>query len=420
MVAILASDWGLGKAAALPPERRPHAGAPRVLDEAVTLPAAVLLDSAMRHNLAWMQRFIDRHGLQLAPHGKTTMAPALFRRQLDGGAWGITVATAQQAAVAVAHGVERVLIANQLVGRANIELVTDLVARRGTELFCLVDSPAGADRLAEVVRRRELTLNVLLELAPTRDQGGFRTGVRDEAQLADTLAAIAAQAPYLRLCGVEVYEGVLFDGAEICRYLARAVAVASELARAGAFGRSPAILTGAGSAWYDVVADAFAGLDPALDLEAVLRPGCYLSHDAGLYRQAQTAILARNPVAASMREALRPALQIWAAVQSRPDPDRAVIAMGKRDVAFDAGLPLPILHHRPGRDATPRSAPAHWRVDGLMDQHAYLVCAPADDLAVGDFLGFDVSHPCLTFDKWRSLLIVDDDYHVVERIETFF
>jgi D-serine dehydratase len=395
-------------------------GGGRLLDGEVTLPAAVLIESALRHNLDWMQRFVDAYGLTLAPHGKTTMAPALFRRQIAGGAWGITVATVQQAWVAAAHGIDRVLVANQIVGAANIALAAELIARDGTELFCLIDSADGAEQLAAGMRARGVTIDVLLEVAPTRDQHGARAGVRDDAQQAATLAAIAAGAPHIRLAGVEVYEGVLVEEDEIRAYLARAACIAAELARGGAFGRSPAILTGAGSAWYDVVAEVFGGLDRSLGIEVVLRPGCYLTHDAGLYRNAQAAILARNPVAARMRGGLRPALQIWAAVQSRPDPDRAVVAMGKRDVAFDAGLPMPILHCRPGRDEVPAAAPPGWRVTGMMDQHAALACAKGDDLRVGDLIGFDVSHPCLTFDKWRTLLIVDDDLACIERIETFF
>ncbi|MCC2977070.1 amino acid deaminase [Sphingomonas sp. PL-96] len=393
---------------------------PGLLQGEVTLPAAVLIGSAMRHNLDWMQRFVDRYGLRLAPHGKTTMAPALFRRQMERGAWGITVATAQQAAVAAANGIGRVLMANQLVGRANIDLVADLLEASSFEFFCLVDSSDGVALLGQAMRDRGLTIDVLLELAPEPDQPGFRTGVRTEAAQAAVLDAIAAWHPHVRLAGVELYEGVLSDEQEIRRFLIRAVAVTEELARAGRFGRTPAILSGAGSAWYDLVADAFARLDPALGVEAVLRPGCYLTHDAGIYRASQDAILARNPIAASMREGLLPALQLWACVQSIPDATRAVVALGKRDVAFDAGYPIPIRHFRPGRDRQPEDVPGHWAVTGMMDQHAYLSIAPDDALRVGDLIGFDISHPCLTFDKWRSLLIVDDDYRAIERIETFF
>ena len=66
----------------------PETGSDLLAD--VSLPAAVIHEPALAHNLAWMQRFAEAHGAYLAPHGKTTMAPALFQRQLDAGAWGIT------------------------------------------------------------------------------------------------------------------------------------------------------------------------------------------------------------------------------------------------------------------------------------------------------------------------------------------
>ncbi len=55
-----------------------------------------------------------------------------------------------------------------------------------------------------------------------------------------------------------------------------------------------------------------------------------------------------------MHEGLEPALQVWAYVQSIPEAEKAIIAMGKRDAAFDSGLPVPALHYRPG-DAEPET-----------------------------------------------------------------
>lgn len=386
----------------------------------VPLPAAVLSESRMAHNLAWMRAFIDAYGLALAPHGKTTMAPALFRRQLEAGAWGITVATSQQAQVAAAHGVQRILIANQVVGAANLATIAELAADPDLELMCLVDSPAGVALLGEACRARGATLDVLVELAPEPDQPGLRTGVRDEAQLAAVLEALDAWRGALRLAGVEFYEGVLPDADQVRRFVRRAVEVVARLVAEGRVERVPAILTGAGSAWYDVVAEESAAVAQDGTVQVLLRPGCYISHDDGLYRVAQEGILRRNPVAPGLGEPLQPALRIWAAVQSIPDPTRAVVAMGKRDVAFDAGLPRPATLFRPGRDSLPGAVPAHWEVTGLMDQHAYLAIAPGDDLAVGDVLAFDISHPCLTFDKWRRVLVADDAFEVVDVVETFF
>ena len=398
------------------------AGAPawNLLAGDVPFPAAVLSERRIRHNLDWMRAFIDTYGLSLAPHGKTTMAPRLFQRQLDAGAWGITVATSQQARVAAAHGVRRILIANQIVGAANLAATAELAALPGMALFCIADSAAGVALLGAVCRQRGTTLDVLIELAPEPDQPGFRTGVRDAAGLDAVLVELKRWRGHLRLSGIEFYEGVLSDEGDVRCFVRRAAATTTRLLADGSFERTPAILSGAGSAWYDVVAEETAPIARSGDVEVVLRPGCYISHDDGLYRTAQEQILKRNVVAPTFGEALMPALRIWAVVQSLPDAARAIVAMGKRDVALDAGLPRPATVFRSGRDDWPVVAPPHWNVTALMDQHAYLAIAPGDDIAVGDVIAFDISHPCLTFDKWRKLLVVDDDYRCIEVVETFF
>lgn len=410
---------GLGR---LPSHWRAGDPAPpwRVLGGEVSLPVAVLRDARVAHNLAWMQRFVGTYGMQLAPHGKTTMAPRLFERQRAAGAWGITVATAVQAQVAAQSGAGRVLIANQVVDAGNIAILADLVGAGVCELFCLVDSATGVEMLGRAFAQAGLAMQVLLELGPPQGEAGFRTGVRTPTEESAVLDAVARWSPHVRLAGVEVYEGVVGHEAGIRALLRRAVAVAAAIDAGGGFHRSPAILSGAGSAWYDVVAEEFAAATAGGRFELVLRPGCYLSHDGGLYAAAQADILARNPVAAAMQGGLLPALELWAAVQSIPDEGRAVVAMGKRDVAFDTGLPHPILHHRPGRAELSLAAPEHWAVMGMMDQHAYLEIAPGDDLRVGDVLGFAISHPCLTFDRWRQLLLVDEDYRCLEILDTFF
>lgn len=386
----------------------------------VPFPAAVLRESRIQHNLEWMRAFMDAYGMALAPHGKTTMAPALFRRQIEGGAWGITVATSHQAQVAAEAGVKRILIANQVVGMANIAALADLLELPELRLLCLVDSPASVALLGEVCRARGVVLDVLIELAPAPDQPGLRTGVRDQAGLDAVLAALAQWPDALRLSGIEFYEGVLPNEAEIRRFVQRAVATTDRLIASGAIASGPAILSGAGSAWYDIVAEETATLAQSGAVEVVLRPGCYISHDDGIYREAQARILERNPVAPTLGTALLPALQVWAVVQSIPDAGRAVVAMGKRDVAFDAGMPRPATVYRPGRDTVPNEVTAGWEVTGMMDQHAYLTFAPGDDIAVGDVIAFDISHPCLTFDKWRRLLVVDDEQTCIEVVETFF
>ncbi len=386
-----------------------------LLREELSLPAAVLYEDRLVHNLQWMRKFMGAYGVQLAPHGKTTMSPKLFARQLAEGAWGITLATAQQTAAAAAHGVKRVLMANQLVGRRNMEIVADLLRDPGFEFFSLVDSAALVDQLGAFFRARGQQLQVLLELGV---EGG-RTGVRDAAQQAEVLDALSRWPDALSLAGVELYEGVLQEEADIRKFLQRTVAVTREIAAAGRFGRSPVVMSGAGSAWYDVVAEEFSRTDIGAPIDIVLRPGCYLTHDVGVYRAAQERILSSNPVAQKMREGLLPALQLWAYVQSVPEARRAIIGMGKRDAAFDAGMPIPAQLYRPG-EAAPVAVPAHWKVTGMMDQHAYLEIEAGDDVRVGDMIAFDISHPCLTFDKWRHIPVLDSQLRVIDIVQTFF
>ncbi|HEF5875580.1 TPA: amino acid deaminase [Burkholderia cenocepacia] len=389
-----------------------------LLAEDVSLPAAVLYADRVEHNLNWMQAFVQQYGVKFAPHGKTTMAPQLFRRQLDAGAWGITLATAHQTQAAYHGGVRRVLLANQLVGRQNMTIVAGLLSDPDFEFFCLVDSADSVDQLGRFFGDAKRSLNVLIELGVP----GGRAGVRDAAQREAVLAAIARYPDTLKLAGIELYEGVLKEEGEIRAFLQQAVALTRELAEAGRFARTPAILSGAGSAWYDVVAEEFKKASDAGFAEVVLRPGCYLTHDVGIYKKAQTDVFARNPIARSMGEGLLPALQLWAYVQSVPEADRAIVALGKRDAAFDAGLPEPARHFRPGRDTAPRDVAAAegWAVTGMMDQHAYLQIPPGADVKVGDMVAFDISHPCLTFDKWRQVLVLDPQFRVTEVVETFF
>ena len=384
-----------------------------LLDEQLSLPVAVLYESRLTHNLQFMQEFARRYQMKLAPHGKTTMAPALFRRQLEAGAWGITVATAQQAAVAAAHGVPRILMANQLVGRRNCELVADALAEQTFEFFCLVDSVEGAEQLGRFFAARGQRVNVLLELGVA----GGRTGIRSDAARDQVLRVIREHSASVTLAGVELYEGVLSDEAEIRAFLQHAVRVTLELLHAQHFERDPPLLSGAGSAWYDVVAEEFSEAARS-GVEIVLRPGCYLTHDAGIYGEQQARIAARNPVAKAIGCGLLPAMQVWAYAQSLPEPGLAIVGMGKRDVAFDAGLPQPVLHYRPGA-AAPQSAGADWQTVRLMDQHAFVEVGAAD-VRVGDMLAFDISHPCLTFDKWRVVPIVNDEYRVIDLLPTYF
>lgn len=386
-----------------------------LLHEDLSLPVAVLYEEKLAHNLAWMQKFAEAYGAKLAPHGKTTMAPKLFARQLQAGAWGMTLATAHQVRVAYEHGVRRVLLANELVGRQNMEAISRLLEDRDFEFFCLVDSAELVELLGQFFSSRKQRLSVLLEVGIA----GGRTGVRNREQLQAVSVALDSWRDSLVLCGVELFEGLVSDERAIRDFLQNAVNITKQLSQANRFQRTPIILSGAGSAWFDVVAELFSKAKFDTEIEILLRSGCYLTHDAGVYRDAQTRMMKENSVAQKMAPGLVPALHLWAYVQSVPENNIAILGFGKRDAAFDLGLPTPALHFRPGQQA-PAPAPQNWKVTRLWDQHASMEIPDGADLRVGDMIGFDISHPCLTFDKWRYLPVLDSKFNVIDVVETFF
>ncbi|HCT9406781.1 TPA: amino acid deaminase [Raoultella ornithinolytica] len=385
-----------------------------LLAEEVCLPAALVKKTALENNIAWMQRYADTRGVSLAPHGKTTMTPWIFQAQQRAGAWGIGVGSAWQASAAMASGIERVLMVNQLVGQANMQVVSQLKAHyRAVDFLCCVDSLANARTLSAFFSARQQTLDVLIELGVP----GGRCGCRSvDAALA--LAQEVATLPGLTLRGLELYEGVLHGDdpqPQVEALLRQAAGLACQMAPLveGEF-----ILTGAGTVWYDVVCNVWLAAQKPDRCRVVIRPGCYITHDVGIYEIARQELIARDPIACDLGVDLTSALELMAMVQSVPEADRAVVNFGKRDCAFDAGLPQPVAHYRHGK-ALPLQADEIVSV-GIMDQHCMLRLAPGCDVQVGDIVVFGTSHPCLTFDKWKTLLLVDDEYNVLEELDTLF
>jgi D-serine deaminase-like pyridoxal phosphate-dependent protein len=369
-------------------------------------PLLVLRESALAHNLDLMARWCAAHGASLAPHGKTTMSPELWHRQLEAGAWGITAANVAQVRVMRAFGVERVVLANELVEPVSLRWVADQLARDPAfDFYCLVDSVAGVDRMSQALGRPSRAVPVLVELG---FQGG-RTGARTEQEaLAVARAAEASDA--LELAGVEAYEGILHgdDEKAVLHEVDAFLDRVQRLVEAVALARDEVVVTAGGSAYFDRVAER---LRSAPGTRLVLRSGCYVTHDSGFYEHL-------SPLGARSdgTERLRAAFEAWGAVVSRPEPGLALLLLGKRDVAHDIDLPMPFAV---AHDGVMRSAGA-MTVTDLNDQHAYLRLPPDDPLAVGDLVGCGISHPCTAFDKWRLIPVVDDDHTVVDAVHTFF
>ena len=374
-------------------------------------PVLALSAERLEHNLALMETYATRHGLAFAPHGKTSMAPQLFRQQIERGAWGITLAVPHQVRVARRFGVERVFLANELVDPAALRWIAgELAGDEDFRFICYVDSVRGVELMDAALQGASRPLDVVVELGAGE---GARTGVRTEAQCAAVADAVAGTRT-LRLVGVAGYEGEVpqADPERVHAWLRRLTALAADFDKAGRFaGLDEIVVSAGGSAWFDAVADVFAEIPelsaPVLKL---LRSGAYVSHDDGHYRE----VTPFNRV--PEEGALEPAFRLWAQVVSRPSPGQAFANAGKRDAAYDLDLPFAQVVHAGGAE---RPA-AGITVTGLSDQHAWLRTGDGADLEVGDWVGMGLSHPCTSFDKWQLIPLVEADGTVVDYIRTFF
>ena len=380
-----------------------------ILEEDLPLPLVTLRRSALEHNIGQMRSYCTAHGVDLAPHGKTTMAPQIFKLQFEAGCWAMTAATAEQLQVYRHFGVRRILFANELAGRANTEIVARLIQEGEWEMTCFVDSVEAVEELIESSRSTGMKapFRVLIEVGY---QGG-RSGLRDLTQLLPVARAIQGSDGRVELAGVSGFEGLLpIDRSEesqsaIHGYIRTVGEAVDALAE-----HLPAsfIVTAGGSSAFDHVVEELSGRWRGAHV--VLRSGCYVTHDHNMY--------ARSSPLRSGPAALLPALELWSYVNSVPEPGLALLTFGRRDAPFDYGFPVPIKYARKGsRSLLPLEGA---RIRAMNDQHGHLELPPNLRLHVGDRVVLGISHPCTAFDKWKLIPVVDDDETVVDGILTFF
>lgn len=413
------------------PRRRSELAAAgwNVLAGDLPLPIAVLKRSALEHNLQWMQQRVREWGVDLAPHGKTSMSPQIFKRQMDAGAWGLTFATVTQLAVGVAAGARRCVIANQVLDDQDLAALQHLLQTHADlRVMFLVDSLAQLGLIEDWFGRNHggKPFELLLEIG----MDGARTGCRSHDDAMALARAVRASAA-VRLAGIECYEGLWATGesevdrARVDALMDRVDAVAREAVAEGLFeGEGDEVIVSAGgSAVFDLVAGR---LRPALGrpVRGLLRSGCYVTHDHGFYRRMVHGVDTRLGCGADCEgcDSLRPAMEVWASVQSCPEPGLALLTVGKRDVSFDMGLPTPIAR-APRGVRVPQAVPESWTISALNDQHAYLRWDAAEQPiapVVGERVALGISHPCTTFDKWQWMPVVEDDYRVVDAVTTHF
>lgn len=380
-------------------------------------PVATISMDAVRANAAAMRDWCAAHGVSLAPHAKTTLSPELIEVQREHEVWGLTAALPRQVELLWQQGMPRVIMANELTDPAAIAwLGRRLAGDESLELFLYADSVANVGILDAAMQTVQDSaggrpLDVLIELG---HEGG-RSGARSVEQAVAVADAVIAS-PRLRLAGIALFEGTL--GAHrtpetvsrVDDFLGELAALLAALS--GRFEHPDPIVTAGGSHFFDRVVAVLAAPAREHGARLVLRSGCYLVHDHGIYGTG-------TPNATGVRDAptFRAALNVWARVISCPEPGLALLDAGRRDVSFDAGFPIPLERVR----ASDRLDLEHAaRIDALGDQHAFLRFERHVDVGPGDLVRLGISHPCSTFDRWNLMLVVDPHDAVVGTIRTDF
>jgi len=377
------------------------ASKPNIFSSGFQFPIMVLKDNALKHNIDRMARFCKSVGAELAPHVKTTMSPQIAQMQVVAGAFALTIANFWQAEIFRSFGFKKLIIANEVLDPSAIAAISELNGKQAAEIIFYVDSLAGL----EIVKKhtsKDGIQNLFIEIGTDNGRGGVR-----DLDLVTTIAKNISEDPRLKLRGVTGFEGAVPNAARtsagedsVNKFCQKIVAAANN-----AFpykSESEFIISAGGSAYFEIVASELNKFDKPKIL--LLRSGGYVTHDSKYYEEVY-------PFRDS-NDLLLPAIEVWAQVISAPEKDFGVLNLGKRDVGCDLHNPIPVARY------SDKLSKFSGEIEKLNDQHGFM--RSQEEFAVSELIGLGISHPCTTFDKWRLIPLVNDNYDVVDCIHTFF
>ena len=272
-------------------------------------PAVIVDLDVMDQNLARMADYCRDHQLLLRPHTKTHKIPELAKRQIEGGATGITVAKLGEAEVMLNAGITDILIAYPIVGAEKAARLAKLAEQANISVS--LDSEEAARAISAAVSKQGVEVRVLAEL----DVGFARCGVSNEAQLL-TLARKVISLPGLEFKGVMFFPGHF--GVVPEERAAMRIQVNELLDRVlGVFAREgvPLAIVSGGSTPAAYEGSLFRGVNE-------VRPGTYIFND-------------RNTVDVSAATLNDCALSVVVTIVSTSVPGRAVIDGGSKTFSSD-------------------------------------------------------------------------------------
>jgi D-serine deaminase-like pyridoxal phosphate-dependent protein len=374
---------------------------PNLFTSGIQFPMMVLKESALKNNISVMAEYCRSVGAELAPHVKTTMSPQIAQMQVDAGAWALTIANFWQAEIFRKFGFKKLIIANEVLDPSAISEIAKLNAKGKAEIIFYVDSLVGLNIVKEATPKGG-KINLFIEIGTDHGRGGVR-----ELSLVKELAQEIKKDSRLHLRGVTGFEGAVPNAARtsegetavhaFCKKIVDAGEVAFEFKSDETF-----IVSAGGSAYFEIVAEELNKFSKPKIL--LLRSGGYVTHDHIYYEEIYPFKNTGKP--------LLPAIEVWSQVISSPESGFGVLNLGKRDIGCDLHNPIPFAKYAGKVEKFTGT------IEKLNDQHGFM--RSEDKFAVSELIGLGISHPCTTFDKWKLIPLVNDDYVVVDLIHTFF
>lgn len=311
-----------------------------------------------------MQRLADlakEAGVKLRPHTKTHKSPFIAKQQLDLGATGITTAKLGEAEVMADAGIDDILIAFPLYGKAKLKRFAALVEKVKNAMVALDDIKV-AQGINEVGEKLGRVIPIYVDI----DTGLHRMGREPDESIAPILEM--AKLPFIQVRGLMSHTGHAYkeETEEKIREVAiqdavMMYSVREQLQKHGVI--VPEISIGA-TATARFVKD--------IPYATEMRPGMYVFND-------------RFVMEAGGAKLEDCAVRVVATVVAKPTEDRLIIDAGSKTLALDpfrrGGHGLIVGHE-------------NVTLKTLSEEHGTVEVSGTTDLEIGDVVQIVPNHVC--------------------------
>lgn len=312
-------------------------------------------------NIGRMAKLAREAKVKLRPHTKTHKSPFIAHLQLQAGAEGITVAKLGEAEAMADAGIDDILIAYPIVGRAKLERFGRLLQR--VSLTVALDDIAVAEGINEVGKKLERRVPVYVDV----DTGLQRMGRTPQASVS-TVRQIA------KLSHIEVRGLMSHTGHAYAKTLAQDIeAIAVRDAQMLYETRIALLAQGLDVREISVGATATARFIRNIPHATEMRPGMYVFND-------------RTVMGAGGATLDECAVAVVATVVARPENNRIIIDAGSKTLSNDRyghGEGFGLIVGYP-----------ELRLDKLSEEHGAIAVSADCDLKIGDVVQIVPNHIC--------------------------